>query len=254
MDTSAGGLYWVSGLSGTQAQTLVDDLALKVTRGSATGSPLRRPRVGLYRPWNASMDEGWTRWLLERYDFDFQSLRSSGVHADDLRDRYDVMVLPAERPGSLKDGHAAGAVPDRYAGGLGDVGIRALETFVRTGGTLVAMNQASNLVIDEFHLPVRNVVGGLGRQEFFSSGSIMEVESDAAHPVMAGMPKSPLLPMTPPSSHRSQRRRSAAHGQGAHSGSGAAWSRPFDSTHALQSQRRDAVLLRGQWPGCGETR
>jgi hypothetical protein len=133
MDTSAGGLYWVSGLSGAQAQTLVDDLALKVTRDSATGSPLRRPRVGLYRPWNASMDEGWTRWLLERYDFDFHSLRRSGVHAGDLRDRYDVIVLPAERPGSLKDGHAAGAVPDYYGRGLGDVGIRALETFVRTG-------------------------------------------------------------------------------------------------------------------------
>jgi hypothetical protein len=135
------------------------------------------------------MDEGWTRWLLERYDFDFQNVRNSDVHAGDLRDRYDVIVLPAERPGSLKDGHAEGTVPARYAGGLGEVGIRALETFVRTGGTLVAMNQASDLVIDEFHLPVRNVVGELGRGEFFSRGSIMEVESDDAHPVMAGMPE-----------------------------------------------------------------
>ena len=67
--------------------------------------------------------------------------------------------------------------------------IRALDTFVRAGGTLVAMNQASDLVIDEFHLPVRNVVSELGRQDFFSSGSIMEVETDIAHPVMAGMPE-----------------------------------------------------------------
>jgi hypothetical protein len=189
VDASAGGRYWVSGLSGTQAQTLVDDLALKATRGSATGPALSRPSVGLYRPWNASMDEGWTRWLLERYDFDFQNLRNSDVHAGDLRNRYDVIVLPAERPTSLKDGHAEGSVPGRYAGGLGDRGIRALDAFVRAGGTLVAMNQASNLIIDEFHLPVRNVVGELGRQEFFSSGSIMEVESDVAHPVMAGMPE-----------------------------------------------------------------
>lgn len=189
MDASSGGRYWVSGLSGAQAQTLVDDLALKAARGSATGPALRRPRVGLYRPWNASMDEGWTRWLLERYDFAFQNLRNSDVHAGDLRDRYDVIVLPAERPGSLKDGHAEGSVPGRYAGGLGEVGIRALDTFVRAGGTLVAMNQASGLLIDEFHLPVRNVVGELGRQDFFSSGSIMEVESDVAHPVMAGMPE-----------------------------------------------------------------
>ena len=189
VDATNGGRYWVSGLSGAQAQSLVDDLALEATRGSAVGPALRRPTVGLYRPWNASMDEGWTRWLLERYDFEFRNLRNSDVHAGDLRDRYDVIVLPAERPASLKNGHAEGSVPGRYAGGLGEVGIRALDTFVRAGGTLVAMNQASDLVIEELHLPVRNVVGELGRQEFFSSGSIMEVESDVAHPVMAGMPE-----------------------------------------------------------------
>lgn len=189
VDATGGGRYWVSGLSDAQARTLVDDLALKATRGSAVGPALRRPRVGLYRPWNASMDEGWSRWLLERYDFDFRNLRNADVHAGDLRDRYDVIVLPAERPTSLKNGHAEGSVPGRYAGGLGDVGMRALDAFVRAGGTLVAMNQASDLLIEELHLPVRNVVDGLGRQDFFSSGSIMEVESDSSHPVMVGMPE-----------------------------------------------------------------
>ncbi len=189
MDTSAGGRYWVSGLSGSQAQGLVDDLALQATRGRAAGTTLQRPRVALYRPWRPSMDEGWTRWLLERYGFQFQNLRSSDLRAGYLRDRYDVIVLPAERPGSLKNGFAEGSVPGRYAGGLGDVGIRALDAFVRAGGTLVAMNQSSDLIIEEFHLPVRNVVGELDRKDFFSSGSILEAEVDVAHPVMAGMPE-----------------------------------------------------------------
>ena len=189
----APGTLWVENVEPDELSSIVAELGL-FARGlkSAPKSDrlrLRRPRVALYRPHTASMDEGWTRWLLERYDFDFQNLRNSDVHAGDLRDRYDVIVLPAERPGALKDGHAEGAVPARYAGGLGDVGIRALDAFVRAGGTLVAMNQASDLVIDELHLPVRNVVSELGREEFFSSGSIMEVESDVAHPVMAGMPE-----------------------------------------------------------------
>ena len=31
----------------------------------------RSRAIGLFQPWSGSMDEGWTRWLLERYDFDF---------------------------------------------------------------------------------------------------------------------------------------------------------------------------------------
>ena len=103
-------------------------------------------------------------------------------------DRYDVIVLPAERAGSLRDGFARGSVPDRYAGGLGEGGIRALDAFVRDGGTLVALNQSSDLVIDELHLPVQNVVRGLSREEFFSTGSVLEAQADVVHPVMAGMP------------------------------------------------------------------
>ena len=76
------------------------------------------------------------------------------------------------------DGFARGSVPDQYAGGLGSEGIRALDVFVKDGGTLVAMNQSSDLVIDELHLPVRNVVRGLSRQEFFSTGSLLEAQAD----------------------------------------------------------------------------
>jgi len=189
MESSAtGGRYWVSGLSGAQEQSMVDDFALQARRGSAAGSPLPRARVGLYRPSTASMDEGWSRWLLEQYGFAFRSLREADVRAGDLRDRYDVIILPAERAGSLRDGFARGSVPDQYAGGLGSEGIRALDVFVKDGGTLVAMNQSSDLVIDELHLPVRNVVRGLSRQDFFSTGSILEAQADVVHPVMAGMP------------------------------------------------------------------
>ena len=182
------GRYWVSGLSGGQTQAIVDDLALQAARGSASGAALPRPRVGLYRPWSPSMDEGWSRWLLEQYGFAFRNVRDADVHAGDLNDRFDVIVLPAESSGTLRDGFAVGSVPPRYAGGLGEIGIRALDTFVRGGGTLVAMNQSSDFAVDELNLPVRNVVRGLGRQDFFASGSIFEAQADPAHPVMAGMP------------------------------------------------------------------
>ena len=186
---AAGTDYVVSGLGDADARRLVEDLSLQATRGPVGGTPLARPRVGLYRPWTASMDEGWTRWLLENHGFEFANLANADVRAGELAGRYDVIVLPADRPTSLLEGFARGSVPPRYSGGLGEVGVRALDAFVRDGGTLLCMNQASDLCISELHLPVTNVTDGLGRDVFFSSGSLLEARMDDTHPVMAGMPE-----------------------------------------------------------------
>ena len=185
----AGGRYAVSGLGDGDRSRIVRDYALRASAGPSTGTELPRARLGLYRPWSPSMDEGWTRWLFEQYGFAFTNVRASDVHAGDLRARYDVIVLPSERPGSLTNGFAKGSVPPRYAGGLGEAGIRALDAFVQGGGTLVCMSSASDLCIDELHLPVENIVRGLGRETFFSAGSILEVRVDRAHMLMAGMPE-----------------------------------------------------------------
>ena len=185
----ADGRYAVSGLGGAARDGLVTDYALQASMGAAGGNVLPRARVGLYRPWSPSMDEGWTRWLFEQYAFSFRNVRSADIHASDLRSRYDVIVLPSERVSSLKNGFAKGTAPARYEGGLGDEGVRSLDAFVRAGGTLVCMSASSDLCIDELHLPVENVVRGLGRDEFFSAGSLFEVRVDATHPVMAGMPE-----------------------------------------------------------------
>jgi hypothetical protein len=186
---ASGGRYVVTGLPDATARQMADRLALRASRGPGAGTGLDRPRLGLYRPWTASMDEGWTRWLLERYGFSFSNFSTADARAGDLRSRYDVILLPSERPGSLREGFTPGSVPRRYEGGLGDVGIRALEEFVRSGGTLVCMSQASDLCIGELHLPVRNVVADLRRDTFFSSGSILQIRTDPAHPVMSGMPE-----------------------------------------------------------------
>lgn len=134
------------------------------------------------------MDEGWTRWLFEHYGFSFTNLRDPDVRAGDLRSRFDVLVLPSERPSSLLEGFEPGSVPPEYEGGLGTEGMRALAAFVQDGGTLVALNSASDLIIEHLGLPVENVVAELSRAEFFTGGSILEIQTDPTHPVMAGMP------------------------------------------------------------------
>ena len=135
------------------------------------------------------MDEGWTRWLLEQYGFDFISMRNHDVRVGGLRGRFDVIVLADYGSRQIIDGMAAGSVPARYAGGIGREGVRILDEFVRAGGTLVCMNSSANFAIEHLRLPVRNVLADVGRGEFFTSGSILEVITDPAHPVMSGMPE-----------------------------------------------------------------
>ena len=80
-------------------------------------------------------------------------------------------------------------MPDEFAGGLGEEGVKALREFVEAGGTLVCLNRASDFAIEQFKLPVRDVVDGLPRTDFYVPGSILRIELDTNNPIAAGMPK-----------------------------------------------------------------
>jgi hypothetical protein len=80
-------------------------------------------------------------------------------------------------------------MPPEYTGGLGQAGVKALRDFVEQGGTLVCLNRASTFAIEQFRLPVRNVVAGVSEREFFVPGSILRIELDTANPIAQGMPK-----------------------------------------------------------------
>ena len=80
-------------------------------------------------------------------------------------------------------------VPPQFEGGIGEDGVRAIETFVKGGGTLVCFNRATTFAIQQFALPVKNVVAGMKRQEFFTRRlGARSRRRPRAHPVMAGMP------------------------------------------------------------------
>src|SRR5262249_27428757 len=82
-----------------------------------------------------------------------------------------------------------GAMPDEYTGGLGEQGVKALREFIEAGGTLVCLNRASDFAIEQFKLPVRDVVDGLPRTDFYVPGSILRIELDTNDPIANGMPK-----------------------------------------------------------------
>jgi hypothetical protein len=157
--------------------------------------PLRAPRVGLYKPWVASMDEGWTRFVLEQHGFEPKSLDNKTVRAGALEDAFDVIVLPdvtKEVIATGKPKREEGAMryfpelPPDYTGGLEKEGAAALKQFVERGGTIVTLSSSAEYVIDELALPVR---ASLSRSSEFSvAGSLLRAEVAADHAVTYGLP------------------------------------------------------------------
>jgi hypothetical protein len=96
-------------------------------------------------------------------------------------------VLPNTPPEMLLRGLSAGTVPPDYAGGLEGDGVRALDAFVRMGGTLVCLDQSCSFAIDAFKLPLRDVARTT-RDQFYCPGSILRIEVDPSQPLSYGMP------------------------------------------------------------------
>ena len=149
---------------------------------------LRPVRVAMYKSYVANMDEGWTRWLLEEYDFDLTTLHDEDVRRSDLSE-LDVIVLPHQSADRILNGHATGTMPDDYVGGIGLAGAMALERFVEAGGTLVALDGASDFAIEQFGLPLKNVTAGVDSSQFFIPGSLVRAKVDTDHPLAWGMQK-----------------------------------------------------------------
>jgi hypothetical protein len=149
---------------------------------SLTGS---KRRIGLYRSYNASMDEGWTRYVFDTYHVPYTSIVDRDIRAGQLTKRFDVIIIPDERPNAIERG-LGGNYPDSLRGGLGEEGARALSDFVDAGGTLVTFNNASEYAIDALKLPVRNVLAGMRSTDFYAPGSLLAVDVRRNDPIARG--------------------------------------------------------------------
>ena len=195
-----------TGASREMLQSLSRDLGLVIqTAASANGKSgratattdkvmavstlrVRAPRLGLYQPWMSNMDEGWTRWVLEQYEFPYKTLHNADIKAGRLREKFDAILLPDQQPRDILNGNDFKTIREEYRGGIGEAGLESLRQFVKEGGTLIAMGASCDLAIDKFPIPVRNLKRGLTRDQHFAPGTIVRIQVDNTHSLGLGMP------------------------------------------------------------------
>jgi hypothetical protein len=148
---------------------------------------MKLPRLGLLRGYLGSIDEGWTRYLLERFGFPYESLDEARVKAGNLRATLDAIILPEFHGEMLVEGRKDEDYPPEFRGGIGEEGITALDQFVQDGGTLICLTGSCRTMIEKLKLPVVDVLKDVDRKEFSIPGSLVRLVPDLTHPLAFGM-------------------------------------------------------------------
>jgi hypothetical protein len=153
-------------------------------------SKVSRRRVAVYQPWIPSMDEGWTRFVLDSFRFRYTTVHNADVRSGRLKERFDVILIPAISPKTLAEGYGPEESEAPYVGGLGAEGAEALRAFVADGGRVVCLDSSCEYAIDVFNLPVKNVLKGLPSSTFYAPGSLLRAKVGASSTVSTvGMPR-----------------------------------------------------------------
>lgn len=148
---------------------------------------IKSKKIGIYQPWITSMDEGWTRLVLDSFYFDYIVLHNQDIKEKKTFDELDVLILPSMGASAIVEGREfreqrridLPQIPEEYSGGIGKQGVDNIREFIRKGGTLVALGEASDFVIEQIGVPVRNILKNVSIKEFFAPGTIVKLKINA---------------------------------------------------------------------------
>jgi len=202
-------------ISAATLEALATELHLPIRSADAVPEvklwSLGSARVGLFKPWVASMDEGWTRFVLESYEFPLVNLSNEQIRSGEFGEEVDVLLFPDVdkdiiangKPGSDSYRRYRSPLPPDYAGGIDDrktpeeagdsskprktKGGKRIKDWVEAGGTVVALDSSSEYFIELFELPVSNVLSKVSRDAFNCPGSTLRVAMNQDSPLSFGM-------------------------------------------------------------------
>jgi len=190
-------------------------------KASSTPAVSKPPRIGLWDRYGGSMPSGWTRWVLERFEFPFQVVLPPELDRGNLREKFDVLLfvdgaIPAYTRGSGSTTNTASttsastgdapadtsgdvreeSLPSEYRGQRGSVTVAKtipqLRKFLEDGGTILTIGSSTSLA-RHLDLPIANHLTEPGkttplpREKFYVPGSVLRARVDTSHPLAWGM-------------------------------------------------------------------
>jgi hypothetical protein len=199
---------WYVPRSGTSTRVLTEaarTLGVRTVASTQTvrAERVRALRVGVVDRYGGLMPAGWTRLILETFEFPHTTVFPQELDAGDLRAKYDVLLFVDGAVGANLGasttaqigGPQPESVPAEYRGWLGNITsdrtIPAIKAFVEAGGTVIAIG-GSTALGRHLGLPIENhLVGANGqplpREQYYVPGSLLEVAVDQAHPLSSGL-------------------------------------------------------------------
>ncbi len=213
------GAFFVATKPSTAAAVgkLAADLGLNFdgvsARPAGDAIKLRKLRIALADQYGGSMPSGWTRWLLEQFEFPFEVVFPQALDGGNLASRFDVIIFPSG-VGPAAGGRTWGGrrrrrgwrrggalnIPAQYQSQQGAYTAAQtgphLKKFLEDGGTILAVGRSAMNLAEVMALPVDNHLverspDGTSRQlpseKFYVPGSVLRVAVDNSSPIAHGI-------------------------------------------------------------------
>ncbi len=220
-DTTAGGsdlgigAIWIPStpVSAQIVKQAAEHLGVAATsvEASPQGSALElKPiRIGVFDLYGGLMPTGWTRWLLEQFEFPAQIVRPQELDAGNLKAKFDVIIFP---DGSAHFATAGGRgrsprqpapeeIPEEYRSWLGEITqektIPQLKEFLKSGGSIVTVGSGTSIA-PLLGVPVESALVEMGKdgkfvplphEKFYVPGSILRMTVNTTDPLAYGLPE-----------------------------------------------------------------
>lgn len=174
---------------------------------SGAARKLKPVRIGLYDQYGGLAPSGWTRWLLEQFEFPYEVVYPQTLDAGALRDKFDILLFTDEAfkaPGNNQQPRAE-SIPPEYRALLGritaETTVPALKAFAEAGGAVLAIGTSTALgpllgvpVTDHLLTPgTDGAMRPLKREEFYIPGSLLRMNLNTAHPLAQGLPQEAIV-------------------------------------------------------------